>query len=79
MSKNIPNWKKLSIFMRARYGSWIVKSNSVWETKFIVKVTYVNGHKINEPYSYPFEYRSDAEECLVWWQNNDCSGVIKEV
>lgn len=77
--KTVLNWKHLSIPMKARYDGWITHSLSVWTAKFVVTITKRNGKTLKETVTYPFETRAYAEECLEWWQDNNCYGEIKEI
>jgi len=77
--KALLNWSRLSTNMKARYGAWVAKSTASWAINFEVVVTHHNGRKLSEQPTYPFENKADAEECVGWWQDNNCIAEIKEV
>ena len=73
------NWRKLSVGMKARYGSWKAISDATWTTKYRVVVTQHNGKTLKAPYIYPFESSEDANTCRQWWLEDNCWAEIEEV
>ena len=77
---DLPGWKKLSTGMKSRYFRWKSKSDSCWQPKYKIVVSYNAGRR---PFGgvkivsnvYHFENIPDAEECQDWWKeyNPDCS------
>ena len=75
----VPNWKRLSFQMIARYDQWKQSSDCTWTTKYIVTVTHSNGRKLKNAIAYPFELKSSVDQCVQWWQENGCLIILEEV
>jgi hypothetical protein len=77
--RTIPNWRRLSVSMKARYGKWIVSYCASWNPHWEVEVTYVNGRHPKQQILYSFEEKADAEACSQWWKENNCIAVIRKI
>lgn len=71
-SRSIPNWKRLGVLMRSRYGAWKATSDTTWVPRFVVIVTHSNGKLLKRKLEYPFEQLADAVTCIQWWKENGC-------
>jgi hypothetical protein len=75
--RKVLNWRRLSIYMKARYGGWKAESDCSWTARYTVTVTHQNGKRLKQDISYPFEKLADAELCLGWWKENGCLAVLE--